>query len=391
MPHTGTIAHRIGARTARSATCRSRSTSTRRCRSPSTTSWRSCARSAGPLSSARQQGERGRAQSPRSSAWASSASASASSAACRAASASACCFAQALIPAARAARARRADDEHGRGRRRASSSSSIQRAFGRRRHGDLDQPRHRAGATRSRDASRASTARCCSRRAARGARDGFDAEVLFSQALQSLPSARIGRSRDMSELYAVGPRLSIMELAFDGTLPLHVLVRLRRSTRCCARSSSGRCSAASARWSSRSAWRSSRKPIGNAAMTGVAIGVMLGESYTAPYVSMFGFCLLFGLVLNYTSNRTQMSADTLIGVFLSISLAVGASLLLCVSAQREHAHSRGRAVRLGPHRERHGHERAARHDGRRGRGRDPAVQPHAARELQSEPRATCAG
>src|SRR5690606_23972590 len=33
--------------------------------------------------------------------------------------------------------------------------------------------------------------------------------------------------------------------------------------------------------------------IGNAAMTGVAIGVMLGEPYTEPYVSMFAFCMLF--------------------------------------------------------------------------------------------------
>jgi len=73
--------------------------------------------------------------------------------------------------------------------------------------------------------------------------------------------------------------------------------------------------------------------IGNAAMTGVAIGVLMGESYTEPYVSMFGFCILFGMLLNFTKNRTQLSSDTLIGVFLSVSLAVGASLLLFVSAQ----------------------------------------------------------
>src|SRR5690606_14594184 len=73
--------------------------------------------------------------------------------------------------------------------------------------------------------------------------------------------------------------------------------------------------------------------IGNAAMTGVAIGVLLGEPYTEPYVSMFAFCILFGLVLNYTKGRTRLSSDTLIGVFLSISLAVGASLLLFVSAR----------------------------------------------------------
>lgn len=73
--------------------------------------------------------------------------------------------------------------------------------------------------------------------------------------------------------------------------------------------------------------------VGNAALTGVAIGVIVGESYTAPYVSMFSFCILFGLLLNFTRNRTKMSSDTLIGVFLSISLAVGATVLLFVSAK----------------------------------------------------------
>lgn len=73
--------------------------------------------------------------------------------------------------------------------------------------------------------------------------------------------------------------------------------------------------------------------IGNAALTGVAIGVLIGESYTAPYVSLFSFCILFGIVLNYTKARTRMSSDVLIGVFLSISLALGASLLLFVSAK----------------------------------------------------------
>jgi zinc transport system permease protein len=73
--------------------------------------------------------------------------------------------------------------------------------------------------------------------------------------------------------------------------------------------------------------------VGNAALTGVAIGVILGESYTAPYVSMFSFCILFGLLLNFARNRTKMSSDTLIGVFLSISLAIGATALLWVSAR----------------------------------------------------------
>ncbi|MGG2396070.1 metal ABC transporter permease [Pseudomonas sp. SH1-B] len=73
--------------------------------------------------------------------------------------------------------------------------------------------------------------------------------------------------------------------------------------------------------------------VGHAALTGVAIGILLGEPYTGPYGSLFGYCLLFGLLLNYLRNRTGLSPDTLIGVFLSVSLAVGASLLLVLAGR----------------------------------------------------------
>jgi zinc transport system permease protein len=73
--------------------------------------------------------------------------------------------------------------------------------------------------------------------------------------------------------------------------------------------------------------------VGQAALTGVALGIILGEPLTAPYVSLFGFCILFGMVLNFTKNRTRMSTDTVIGVFLSISMAVGSSMLIFVAAK----------------------------------------------------------
>jgi len=73
--------------------------------------------------------------------------------------------------------------------------------------------------------------------------------------------------------------------------------------------------------------------VGQAALTGVAIGVFLGEPITSPYASLFGFCILFALLMNYTRNRTKMSPDTVIGVFLSISLAVGACVLLYVTGK----------------------------------------------------------
>ena len=73
--------------------------------------------------------------------------------------------------------------------------------------------------------------------------------------------------------------------------------------------------------------------VGHAALTGVAIGILLGEPYTGPYGSLFGYCLLFGILLNYLRNRTGLAPDTLIGVFLSVSLAVGASLLLVLAGK----------------------------------------------------------
>lgn len=73
--------------------------------------------------------------------------------------------------------------------------------------------------------------------------------------------------------------------------------------------------------------------VGQAALTGVALGVLLGEPVTAPYVSLFGFCILFALTMNYTRNRMRMKQDIVIGVFLSVSLAVGACVLLYVTAK----------------------------------------------------------
>lgn len=73
--------------------------------------------------------------------------------------------------------------------------------------------------------------------------------------------------------------------------------------------------------------------MGHAALTGVAVGILLGEPYTSPYGALFGYCLLFGIVLNYLRNRTGLAPDTLIGVFLSVSLAFGASLLLILAGK----------------------------------------------------------
>ncbi len=74
--------------------------------------------------------------------------------------------------------------------------------------------------------------------------------------------------------------------------------------------------------------------IGNSAIAGVAIGVLLSEPLEAPYISLFSFAILFAIFLNFSKNRSGMSNDTLIGVFMATSLAVGSSLMLYVTQKK---------------------------------------------------------
>lgn len=73
--------------------------------------------------------------------------------------------------------------------------------------------------------------------------------------------------------------------------------------------------------------------IGHAALTGIALGVILGEPYESPYIMLFTYCIVFALLINFTRNRTLMSSDTLIGIFLSISIAIGGTLIIYVSSK----------------------------------------------------------
>ncbi|VWL85541.1 metal ABC transporter permease [Oceanivirga miroungae] len=71
--------------------------------------------------------------------------------------------------------------------------------------------------------------------------------------------------------------------------------------------------------------------IGHAALTGIALAVLLGESYESPYILLYTYCLMFAILINFTRNRTKMGQDTLIGIFLSISIALGGTLIILVS------------------------------------------------------------
>ncbi len=71
--------------------------------------------------------------------------------------------------------------------------------------------------------------------------------------------------------------------------------------------------------------------VGHAALTGIALGVLLGETPDNPIIGLFSFCMIFAILLHFVRNRTNVPYDTLVGVFLALALAVGAALLMYVA------------------------------------------------------------
>ena len=65
--------------------------------------------------------------------------------------------------------------------------------------------------------------------------------------------------------------------------------------------------------------------LGHSALTGIAVGVVLGVGNTD--FSMAVFAIVFALLLNQISSRVAGSADTVISVFSSCSIALGLAIL----------------------------------------------------------------
>lgn len=65
--------------------------------------------------------------------------------------------------------------------------------------------------------------------------------------------------------------------------------------------------------------------LGHSALTGIALGIILGINNTN--VAMMLFAVIFALVLNKISRKKTLSTDTVISVFSSFSLAVGLVIL----------------------------------------------------------------
>lgn len=65
--------------------------------------------------------------------------------------------------------------------------------------------------------------------------------------------------------------------------------------------------------------------LGHSAMTGIALGVMLGAG--DPIICMLAFGVLFGLGIRKVKSSTKASADTVISVFSSAAMALGIVIL----------------------------------------------------------------
>lgn len=65
--------------------------------------------------------------------------------------------------------------------------------------------------------------------------------------------------------------------------------------------------------------------LGHSALTGIAVGVVLGVNNTS--ISMVVFAVVFALLLNLISSKVSSSTDTVISVFSSCSIALGLAIL----------------------------------------------------------------
>jgi len=71
--------------------------------------------------------------------------------------------------------------------------------------------------------------------------------------------------------------------------------------------------------------------LGQAALTGLVIGVAVGQPLDDTYTAILGFCLLVGVVMQYVRRQTTLPPDTVIGVFMAFTLGLGICLLVAAT------------------------------------------------------------
>lgn len=77
--------------------------------------------------------------------------------------------------------------------------------------------------------------------------------------------------------------------------------------------------------------------LGQAALTGLVIGVALGQPLDETYTAILGFCLLVGVIMVYVRRQAALPPDTVIGVFMAFTLGLGICLLVAAT-QRFNIH-----------------------------------------------------
>ena len=73
--------------------------------------------------------------------------------------------------------------------------------------------------------------------------------------------------------------------------------------------------------------------VGHGALTGVALGLLLGEPIGGTYAGLYGFCLGVALVMTYLRHRVPASTDAIVGVVLAQILGLGIIAMVLVTKQ----------------------------------------------------------
>lgn len=71
--------------------------------------------------------------------------------------------------------------------------------------------------------------------------------------------------------------------------------------------------------------------LGQAALTGLTIGVAAGQALDQTYAPILGFCLIVALIMTLIRRHTTLPPDTVIGVFLALTLGLGICLLVAAT------------------------------------------------------------
>ena len=71
--------------------------------------------------------------------------------------------------------------------------------------------------------------------------------------------------------------------------------------------------------------------LGHASLTGVALGLWLGEPLGETHAGLYGFTLLVGFAMVYLSHRGGAASETVVGVVLAQVLGLGIVLLVLVT------------------------------------------------------------